>query len=194
MTKPFGTFLLQSRQAISLVPSSCAFTFPPSRKGSGNGDSYEKDNFPGPCHEFRLGDECRTSGRDRRESRRGGRAATAKQTTPVTQVWWRGGYGGGWHGGWRGGYGPGWRGGYWRGGGWVPLRPSARLQQLPAPIITTGPIMVQVRTITAPVLLMAHVGRVRVTRLRRPSNRRQAGSRAMAACLVCPDAVWSDFA
>jgi hypothetical protein len=55
-------------------------------------------------------------------------AANAKQTTPVTQVWWRGGgYGPGWHGGWRGGYGPGWRGGWrpgygWRSGyGWVPF-------------------------------------------------------------------------
>ena len=32
-------------------------------------------------------------------------AANAEQTSPVTQVWWRGGYGPGWHGGWRGGYG-----------------------------------------------------------------------------------------
>ncbi len=54
-------------------------------------------------------------------------AANAHQTTTITKVWWRGGYGGGWRGGWRGGpgwrggYGPGWRGGYWRGGAWVPF-------------------------------------------------------------------------
>jgi hypothetical protein len=103
-------------------------------------------------------------------------AANAKQTTPVTQVWWRGGgYGPGWHGGWRGGYGPGWRGGWrpgygWRSGyGWVPFAAFGAAAAAPAPTTTTGPIMVQVRTITAPVPLMAHVERFRVTSL--PSNR-----------------------
>ena len=157
---PFGAFLLQSRQANSLVPSSCAFTFPPSRKGGGNGDSYEKNNFPGPCHEFRLGDECRTSGRDRRESRLGGRCGDRETNNPRHSglVAWRvrSGTEAGVAGTVRAGVAD------WRDEDGFPLRPSARLQPLPAPItITTGPIMVQVRTITAPVPIMAPAARAR---------------------------------